>query len=90
MRNKTTAANTSWHNGGWPSILSDIIAPFSITFLDLAIKNHFETGTPKRRALKEDNKVTSNTILILLAGISMAATIGDNVPCTAKERPTIL
>ena len=50
-------------------------------------KNYCETGTLKRRALKEDNKVTSNTMLILLAGISMAATIGDSVPCTAKERP---
>src|SRR5665647_724155 len=41
-------------------------------------------------ALKEDSKVTSNTILMLLAGISMAATIGERVPCTAKESPIIL
>ena len=64
-----------------------MIAPFSIPFLDVSIKNYLEPGNLKRRALKEDNKVTSNTILILLAGINMAATIGDNVPCTAKERP---
>ena len=71
-------------------MLSEMIAPFSITFLDVSIKNYMEPGILKLRALKEDNKVTSNTMLILLAGISMAATIGDNVPCTAKERPTIL
>ena len=67
-----------------------MIGNSKLSAADLSIKNHFETSILKRRALKEDNKVTSNTILILLAGINMAATIGDNVPCTAKERPTIL
>lgn len=41
-------------------------------------------------ALKEDNAVTSNTILILLAGIKMAATIGERIPCTANDKPIIL
>lgn len=42
------------------------------------------------RALKEDKVVTSSTILILLAGINIAAIIGDSMPCTAKDKPTIL
>jgi hypothetical protein len=45
---------------------------------------------PIRLALRDDSNVTSNTMLILLAGISMAATIGERVPCTANESPTIL
>jgi len=35
---------------------------------------------PFNRALTEDNEVTSNTILILLAGIRIAAIIGDKIP----------
>ena len=42
------------------------------------------------RALNEESKVTSNTMLILLAGIKIAATIGERIPCTAKDRPIML
>ncbi len=45
---------------------------------------------PFTLADKDVSTVTSNTMLILLAGMSMAATMGDKMPCTAKERPTIL
>ena len=45
---------------------------------------------PNRLAFIEDNSVTNITILMLLAGISMAAIIGDRLPCTAKESPTKL
>ncbi|HLK29656.1 MAG TPA: hypothetical protein VKT28_13855, partial [Puia sp.] len=41
-------------------------------------------------ALIEDNNVTSSTMLILLAGIKMAATIGESMPCTANDKPAIL
>ena len=41
-------------------------------------------------ALAEVKTVTNATILILLAGIRIAATIGDKIPCTAKDNPTIL
>jgi hypothetical protein len=34
--------------------------------------------------------VTNITMLMVLAGISIAATSGDNSPCTAKLNPIIL
>jgi hypothetical protein len=46
--------------------------------------------SPFFRATKEDNRLTNNTILMLLAGIRIAATMGDNNPCTAKDKPTTL
>ena len=45
---------------------------------------------PLYRATAEDNAVTRNTMLMLLAGINIAAITGDKNPCTAKERPTRL
>jgi len=52
--------------------------------------NHYSLYNFFIRALNVDNAVTSNTILMLLAGIRIAATIGDSIPRTANDKPTIL
>ena len=52
--------------------------------------NHYSLYNFFIRALTVDNAVTSNTMLILLAGIKIAATMGDKMPRTANDKPTIL
>src|ERR1019366_4648738 len=61
--------------------------------ISIKLKNDFNQHSVYKffiRALTEDNAVTSNTILMLLAGIKIAATIGDSIPRTANDKPTIL
>lgn len=45
---------------------------------------------PFRLAISEVSMLTNSTILILLAGIKIAAIMGDSFACTAKDIPTIL
>ena len=49
-----------------------------------------QVSNPFILAEKEDARVTKMTILIELAGMSMAATNGDNRPWVANPNPTIL
>ncbi len=49
-----------------------------------------EIYSPFCFAIYEESKLTKMTILILLTGISIAAIMGESVPCTAKDKATIL
>ena len=66
--------------------------PFDF-MMSIKPKTDFDHHSPYNffnRALIVDNAVTSNTILMLLAGIKIAATIGDKMPRTANDNPTML
>ena len=51
---------------------------------------HVEIQSPLLRAIKDEQRLTNITMLILLAGISMAAIMGERMPCTANDKPAIL
>lgn len=57
----------------------------------MTIKTKYDFGhvaipSPFLRATDEERMVTNSTMLILLAGIRIAAIMGESVPCTAKDK----
>ena len=52
--------------------------------------SHFLCYKPFILAVIDDIKVTSKTMLMLLAGINIAAIIGESAARTANDKPTTL